>query len=54
MDNPDGDAEGMIVTLGGETGGFAFYVLGGTPAFQYNWLGKEHYTITFVAGVALT
>ena len=42
----DGDAEGMLVTLGGETGGFAFYVLEGTPTFQYNWLGKEHYTIT--------
>ncbi|MFI6826472.1 arylsulfatase [Kribbella sp. NPDC050241] len=46
VDNPDGDAEGMLVTLGGETGGFAFYVLEGTPTFQYNWLGKEHYTIT--------
>lgn len=46
VDNPDGDAEGMLVTLGGETGGFAFYVLSGTPTFQYNWLGREHYTIT--------
>ena len=24
VENPDGDAEGILVTLGGETGGFAF------------------------------
>ncbi|WP_329002987.1 arylsulfatase [Kribbella sp. NBC_00709] len=46
VDNPDGDAEGMLVTMGGETGGFAFYVLEGIPTFQYNWLGRERYTIT--------
>ena len=45
VDNPDGDAEGILVTLGGETGGFAFLVLDGKPTFIYSWLGLEHYTI---------
>ena len=36
----------MLVTLGGETGGFAFLVLDGKPTFHYNWLGLEQYTIT--------
>lgn len=46
IDNPNGDAEGMLATLGGETGGFAFFVLDGKPTFQYNWVSLEEYTIT--------
>ena len=46
VENPDGDAEGMLVTLGGETGGFAFLVLDSKPMFHYSWLGREHYAIT--------
>ncbi len=46
VENPDGDAEGMLVTLGGETGGYALFVLEGKPTFQYNWLGRDRYTIT--------
>ncbi len=34
VDNPDGDAEGTLVTLGGETRGYAFLVLAGKPTFQ--------------------
>ena len=45
VDNPDGEAEGVLVTLGGETGGFAFLVLDGKPTFQYSLLGREEYTI---------
>ena len=45
VENPDGNAEGTLVTLGGETGGYAFVVLQGKPTFQYSWLGREHYTI---------
>ncbi len=36
----------MLVTLGGETGGYALLVLEGKPTFVYNWLGVEEYTIT--------
>jgi hypothetical protein len=46
VDNPDDNAEGMLVTLGGETGGYALFVLEGKPTFAYNWLGVEQYTVT--------
>ena len=46
VDNPDGKAEGMLVTLGGETGGYALLVLEGKPTFIYNFLGLERSTIT--------
>ena len=46
IENPDGKAEGMLVTEGGQTGGFALMVLNGKPTFKYNWIGVEHYTIT--------
>lgn len=45
VENPDGDAEGMLVTLGGETGGCALLVQEGKPTFHYNFLGLERYTI---------
>ncbi len=45
VENP-GNAEGMLVTLGGETGGYALLVQKGKPAFHYSWIGLEHYTIT--------
>ena len=45
VDNPVGNAEGVLVTLGGETGGYALLVLEGKPTFQYNFLGLERYTI---------
>ena len=46
VDNPVGNAEGVLVTLGGETGGYALLVLEGKPTFQYNFLGLERYAIT--------
>ena len=46
VENPDGKAEGMLATLGGETGGFAFMVKDGKPTFIYSFVGVEHYTIT--------
>jgi len=45
VDNP-GNAEGMLVTLGGETGGFALMVQKSKPTFIYSYIGLEHYTIT--------
>ncbi len=46
VENSDGKAEGMLATMGGETGGFAFMVLNGKPTFDYSWVGLEHYIIT--------
>ncbi|MCI0332345.1 MAG: arylsulfatase [Planctomycetes bacterium] len=45
IDNPDGNAEGMLATMGGETGGFAFMVKDGKPTFDYSYVGLEHYVI---------
>lgn len=38
---PQGGAEGMIVTHGGEANGYALYVAGGKPVFTYNLLAME-------------
>jgi arylsulfatase len=46
IENPDGKAEGMLATLGGETGGFALMVKEGRPTFLYSYIGLEYYTIT--------
>jgi hypothetical protein len=45
LENPDGNAEGILVTVGGETGGYALIVQNAKPTFHYNWLGRERYTI---------
>ena len=46
VDNRDRKAEGMLVTLGGESGGYALVVQQGKPTFHYNFLGLERTTIT--------
>lgn len=46
VDNDSGNAEGMLVTLGGESGGYAFLVQKNRPTFHYNFLGLQRYTIT--------
>jgi arylsulfatase A-like enzyme len=40
---PDGSAEGMLVTDGGEAGGYGLYLLNGKPVFTYNYLGLERF-----------
>lgn len=45
VENPGGNAEGVLVTLGGETGGYTLLVQDGKPTFHYNFLGLERYTI---------
>jgi arylsulfatase A-like enzyme len=36
-------AEGMLVTMGGRFGGYAFYLLRGKPVFVYNMLGLQRF-----------
>jgi arylsulfatase len=43
IDVPQGGAEGMLVTDGGETGGYGLYLLKGTPVFTYNLLALERF-----------
>lgn len=39
------DGNGVIVCQGGRFGGLSFYVKGGKPAFSYNYLGLQSFTI---------
>lgn len=45
IENVDGKAEGVLVTCGGETGGYVLMVQKGKPTFIYNYLGQERSTI---------
>lgn len=40
------NTNGVIVCQGGDFGGWTFYVLDGKPAYSYNWVGLEMFTIT--------
>jgi arylsulfatase len=44
VDVPQGGAEGMIVTHGGEANGYALYLTGGKPVFTYNLLAMERFS----------
>ena len=46
LDNPDGQAEGVLVTHGGKFGGYGLFVQNGKPTFVYNWGGSARYTVT--------
>jgi arylsulfatase len=46
VDNPDGKAEGVLVTQGGKFGGYGLFVQNGKPTFVYNWGDSARYTIT--------
>jgi arylsulfatase A-like enzyme len=39
-------ASGVILCQGGDFGGWTFYLLNGKPAFTYNWVGLELYTVS--------
>jgi len=41
-----GDEEGVIVAVGGMTGGFAMYIMDGRLVYDYNYLDGVHYTLT--------
>ena len=41
VDVPQGGGEGMIVTAGGESGGYGLYLLKGKPVFTYNLLAMR-------------
>jgi arylsulfatase len=38
-------ANGAILAQGGRFGGWALYVKDGKPAYDYNWLGMQRYTV---------
>ena len=40
------NASGVLLCQGGDFGGWTFYMLDGRPAYTYNWVGLELYTVT--------
>jgi arylsulfatase len=42
---PQAGANGAILVQGGRFGGWALYMNGGKPAYAYNWLGLQRYTV---------
>ncbi len=42
---PEGGGNGAIIVQGGRFGGWALYVKDGVPAYDYNFLGLQHFTV---------
>jgi arylsulfatase A-like enzyme len=42
---PEGGADGVLLAQGGRFGGWALYMQDGKPAYTYNFLGLERYTV---------
>jgi arylsulfatase len=40
------NAAGVLVCQGGDFGGWSFYMVDGKPAYTYNWVGLESYTVS--------
>jgi arylsulfatase len=40
------NGSGVLVCQGGDFGGWSFYMLDGKPAYSYNWVGLETYTVS--------
>ena len=45
LEIPEGGANGAILSQGGRFGGWSLYMTDGRPAYVYNFLGLERYTI---------
>jgi hypothetical protein len=45
VDIPEGGANGVILAQGGRFGGWSLYLKDGKPAFCYNYLGLNQYTV---------
>lgn len=40
------NASGVLISQGGDFGGWSFYMKEGKPTYSYNWLGLEQFTVT--------
>jgi arylsulfatase len=49
---PAGGANGTIIVQGGRFGGWSLYMKGGKPAFDYNFLGLQRFTIASAQALA--
>jgi len=43
---PEGRSNGTIIAQGGRFGGWSLYVRDGVPAYEYNFLGLQHTSVT--------
>jgi arylsulfatase len=43
---PEGGAEGVLFSMGGNDGGFSFYVLNGTLTYGYNYVADTYFRVT--------
>jgi hypothetical protein len=46
LEIPKGGANGVIIAQAGKFGGWSLYVKNGKPAYTYNWMGMQRYTLT--------
>ncbi|MDD2892748.1 MAG: sulfatase-like hydrolase/transferase, partial [Halothiobacillaceae bacterium] len=46
IEMPEGAANGTLIAQGGRFGGWSLYVKDGVPAYDYNFLGLQHSTIS--------
>jgi len=46
------NASGVLLCQGGDFGGWTFYLSNGKPAYTYNWVGLEFYTISSTKSVS--
>jgi arylsulfatase A-like enzyme len=46
VDVPEGGGRGTILAQAGRFGGWSLYVKDGVPAYRYNFLGQETYTVS--------
>jgi arylsulfatase len=45
LEVPATDARGVVIAQGGRFGGWSLYLKDGRPAYTYNYLGLERYTV---------
>ena len=43
---PKQGGDGVLVAAGGLVGGYALYVKGRRPIYEYNWFSQAHYKVT--------
>jgi arylsulfatase len=45
LEIPAGGARGVVLAQAGRFGGWSLYFEDGKPAYAYNWIGRETYTV---------
>ena len=51
VDIPEGEADGVLFSMGGNDGGFSLYVLAGVFTYGYNYVADSYYYVRAAAGL---